>query len=350
MKPIQENEENETIAISVRDLRRDFRVKRKPAGLRGSVGALLHPEWKTVHAVQGVCFRMEQGETVGLIGPNGAGKSTIIKILTGILYPTSGHARVLGLVPWEHRRELAYHIGTVFGQRPQLWYHLPAIDTFHLFGKVYELNDETIRKRISTVVEAFEIADLMETPVRKLSLGQRMQCEVAASLLHGPRLILLDEPSIGLDITARQRIRDAICRMNERENVSVLLTSHDVGDIEALCRRVVIIHQGVVVYEDTISELKRRYLTFKLVNARYSDCVAEEFCVEGTEVIGIDRYAVKLRFDPRQVAVEAVLSRLVNNGRLVDITISDPSLEDVIRRIYQSMEELSEAAGASAET
>jgi ABC-2 type transport system ATP-binding protein len=237
-------------AIAVSALAKTFVTKRKAAGLAGSLRALVRPEQQTIDALRGISFEMESGELLGLIGPNGAGKSTTIKILTGILFPTSGDARVLDYVPWQHRRELAYHIGTVFGQRPQLWYHLPAIDTFYLFGKIYEQDDRTTRARIAFLTEAFDLGDLLETPVRKLSLGQRMRCEVAASLLHQPRLLLLDEPSIGLDVVAKQNIRDTIRRMNEEENVGVILTSHDAGDLEALCKRVIIINHGQIVYQD----------------------------------------------------------------------------------------------------
>ena len=179
-------------AITVRNLCKTFTTKRKAAGLSGSLRALIRPDTQTVQAVRDISFEMDAGELLGFIGPNGAGKSTTIKILTGILYPTTGDAQVLGYVPWQKRRELAYQIGTVFGQRPQLWYHLPAIDTFYLFGKIYELDDKQLRERIGWLTDAFEIRDLLETPVRKLSLGQRMRCEVVASLLHRPRLLLLD--------------------------------------------------------------------------------------------------------------------------------------------------------------
>src|SRR3972149_4280588 len=217
-------------AITVTNLQKTFQTKRKAAGLSGSMRALFRPEYKLVDAVRGLSFEMEAGELLGFIGPNGAGKSTTIKMLTGILYPTSGEAKVLGFVPWRERQKLAYHIGTVFGQRPQLWYHLPALDTFQLFGKIYELDERDVRQRIGFLAEAFEIGDLLEIPVRKLSLGQRMRCEVAASLLHRPKLILLDEPSIGLDVVAKQHIRDAIREMARLENVGGLLTSHAVGD------------------------------------------------------------------------------------------------------------------------
>ena len=326
--------------ITVSKLHKTFRTKHKPAGLRGSLSALAHPEWKTVEAVKDLAFEMEPGELLGFIGPNGAGKSTTIKILTGILYPTSGEAQVLGFIPWQQRQKLAYQVGTVFGQRPQLWYHLPAIDTFYLFGKIYEMDDGDLRKRIAFLTEAFEIEELLETPVRMLSLGQRMRCEVAASLLHHPKLLLLDEPSIGLDVVAKQRIRDTVKRMNELEGVGVLLTSHDAGDIEALCRRVIVINHGKIVYQDKVSSLKRRYLTSKLVEVRYAEQVSEDFHIAGTETIKVakERYGVKLRFDTHLTAVGHVIAQLADAGSLVDVTVSDPSLEEVIRAIYQETE------------
>jgi ABC-2 type transport system ATP-binding protein len=325
-------------AISVKGLLKVFQTKRKTAGFSGSLRALLNPEYQEIAAVRRISFDMEDGELLGFIGPNGAGKSTTIKILTGILYPSAGQAQVMGYVPWQQRRQLAYRIGSVFGQRPQLWYHLPAIDTFYLFGKIYELDDHFIRKRIAFLAEAFEIEKLLETPVRKLSLGQRMRCEVAASLLHQPRLLLLDEPSIGLDVVAKQRIRDTIRRMNELEGVGVLLTSHDAGDIEALCRNVIIINHGQIVYQDKVSNLKRRYLTSKLVEVRYADEVSPAFQVNGAEILKTGRYGVKLRFDTRLTPVEGVIASLAEAGSMVDVTISDPTLEEVIRTIYNEQD------------
>ncbi len=322
-------------SIEVTNLQKTFQTKRKAAGMRGSLRALVKPEYNTVEAVRGLSFQMEAGELLGFIGPNGAGKSTTIKILTGILHPTSGDAKVLGFVPWKERQKLAYHIGTVFGQRPQLWYHLPAIDTFMLFGKIYELDDRETKKRIAFLSEAFEIQDLLETPVRKLSLGQRMRCEVAASLLHRPKLLLLDEPSIGLDVVAKQHIRDAIRTMSQEEKVGVLLTSHDAGDLEALCRRVIIVNHGQIVYEDKVSNLKRKFLTRKMVEVRYAEEVSPNFTIDGVEILKVGSYGVKLRFDTTKTPVDAVMAHLSQAGELVDITVSDPPLEEVIAKIYQ---------------
>jgi ABC-2 type transport system ATP-binding protein len=322
-------------AITVSNLQKTFQSKRKAAGLKGSLRSLLRPEYSLVEAVQNLSFTMEAGELLGFIGPNGAGKSTTIKILTGILHPSGGEADVLGLIPWKDRQKLAYLIGTVFGQRPQLWYHLPAIDTFKLFGKIYDLEDRETEKRIAFLSEAFEIQDLLETPVRKLSLGQRMRCEVAASLLHRPKLLLLDEPSIGLDVVAKQHIRDAIRTMSAEENVGVLLTSHDAGDLEALCKRVIIINHGQIVYQDKVSNLKRKYLTTKLVSVRFAEEVPVNFSIEGVEILKVGHYGVKLRFDTKRLPVGKVLTSITNHGSVVDITISDPPLEEVIATIYQ---------------
>jgi ABC-2 type transport system ATP-binding protein len=322
-------------AITVSHLQKNFQSKRKTAGLTGSFQSLFKPEYNPIAAVRNLSFEMESGELLGFIGPNGAGKSTTIKILTGILHPSSGEAKVLGYTPWKERQKLAFQIGTVFGQRPQLWYHLPAIDTFTLFGKIYELEDAETKKRISFLAEAFEIGDLLETPVRKLSLGQRMRCEVAASLLHKPKLLLLDEPSIGLDVVAKQHIRDAIRTMSEQEKVGVLLTSHDAGDLEALCHRVIIINHGQIVYQDKVSNLKRKFLTRKLVEVRYAEEIRKDFALKGMETLKTGRYGVKLTFDTRATPADAVLARLSEAGTLVDITISDPPLEEVIANIYQ---------------
>ena len=334
-------------AITVSHLKKTFQTKRKAAGLGGSMRALFKPQYSTIEAVRDLSFEMEAGELLGFIGPNGAGKSTTIKILTGILHPSAGEASVLGFTPWKERQQLAYHIGTVFGQRPQLWYHLPAIDTFMLFGKIYELEDAEVKRRIGFLSEAFKIGDLLETPVRKLSLGQRMRCEVAASLLHKPRLLLLDEPSIGLDVVAKQHIRDAIRTMSQEEGVGVLLTSHDASDLEALCKRVIIVNHGQIVYQDKVSNLKRKFLTRKLIEVRYAEEIQPDFAIAGVETLKTGHYGAKLQFDTHQTPVGAVMAGLTQKGSVVDITISDPPLEQVIAMIYQEQEVKDHAAPVS---
>ena len=322
------------MSIQVHNLCKTFRTKEKPEGLSGSWRSLWKPQWRQIPAIQDVSFRMESGECLGFIGPNGAGKSTTIKILSGILHPDSGTAQVLGYTPWQERAPLCYEIGSVFGQRPQLWYHLPPADSFRLYGAVYGLDAMATRRRVDFLVDVFELQHLLHTPVRKLSLGQRMRCEVAVSLLHAPRLLLLDEPSIGLDVVAKQRIRDTIRHMQEEEGVGVLLTSHDVGDIEALCERVIVISHGHLIFDDTMADLKQRYLTSKRVAVRFSTEGERHLPMPNVETIPVGRYGLELRFDPRAVDMEAVIAGLSQLGTLVDITIADPDLEEVIRTIY----------------
>ncbi len=326
------------MVIQVRDLRKTFQTKRKQPGLAGSLKAIVKSDMQTVEAVKGIDFELEPGELLAFIGPNGAGKSTTIKMLTGILYPSGGQASVLGLTPWKDRRKLAYQIGSVFGQKPQLWYHLPPADTFHLFARIYELDEVAFKKRLSFLVEAFDIGELLHTPVRKLSLGQRMKCEIAASLLHAPQVIFLDEPTIGLDVVAKQQIRDTIKLLHEHEGVTIFLTSHDAGDIESLCKRVIIINYGQVIYDERVSALKRRYLTRKVVNVRFAERLDNGFEMEGVEVLKAGEYGVKLQFDTRQTPVENVMQKLLAEHSVADITVNDPPMEEIIRNIYQAPE------------
>ncbi len=326
--------ENAQPVVEVCGLQKTFEVKQKAPGLRGSVAALWKPATSTVKAVEDISFALEEGEMLAFIGPNGAGKSTTIKMLTGILFPSGGEATVLGYTPWQDRRKLGYHIGSVFGQKPQLWYHLPAEDTFRLFARIYELDMDAFRRRRDFLVEAFQIEHLLQVPVRKLSLGQRMKCEIAASLLHRPRIIFLDEPTIGLDVIAKQQIRDAIRTLNEMEKTTIFLTSHDAGDIEKLCKRVIIINHGRLIYDDRTSALKRAYLRRKIIDVRFAEALEEPFQLPGVTTIKQGSFGVKLAFDTRDVPVEVVVQQILATKPCEDINIADPPLEEVIAEIY----------------
>lgn len=331
---ISGNGYNGRLAITVSGLEKRFTLKQKAPGLAGSLRAVWKPEMREVTAVSDINFTLEEGELLAFIGPNGAGKSTTIKMLTGILFPSGGEASVLGLTPWKDRRKLAYYIGSVFGQKPQLWYHLPPEDTFRLFARIYELDMGVYQKRHDFLVDAFQIGDLLQTPVRKLSLGQRMKCEIAASLLHSPRIIFLDEPTIGLDVVAKQQIRDAIRHLNETEGVTIFLTSHDAGDVESLSKRVVVINHGRLIFDDRTSVLKRQYLTRKIIDVRFAEPLDTPFAMPGVTVLKQGAYGVKLEFDGRQVPVEQVVQRLIAAKPCQDINIADPPLEEIIREIY----------------
>ncbi|HHW05867.1 MAG TPA: ATP-binding cassette domain-containing protein [Methanothermobacter sp.] len=321
------------MAILTRALKKTFITKTKEPGLRGSIRAIMRPSLVEVQAVKGIDLEISRGEVVAFIGPNGAGKSTTIKMLTGILHPTSGEATVLGYVPWKDREKLSYKIGSVFGQKSQLWYHLPPVDTFNLLSKIYEMNPSEHMRRREFLVDAFEIGEFMNVPVRKLSLGQRMRCEIAASLLHKPEVVFLDEPTIGLDVVARQNVRKTLKKWNDQENITVFLTSHDVGDIEYLADRVIIINHGQVVLDDRVKNLKYRYLHKKVIDLRISHAV-KDFDIAGVQVLKAKETGMKLEVDTRVQGIDEVIAAILKECEVQDISISDPPLEDIITAIY----------------
>lgn len=326
-----------TTAIATKSLTKTFATKIKEPGLRGSLKSVFHPEIREIRAVRGIDLEVQRGEVVAFIGPNGAGKSTTIKMLTGILYPTSGEANVLGYTPWRDREKLSYKIGAVFGQKSQLWYHLPASDTFSLLAKIYEMDRAEYEGRRDTLVDAFEIGEFLNQPVRKLSLGQRMRCEIAASLLHGPEVIFLDEPTIGLDVVARQNVRQTLKKWNDQEKATVFLTSHDVGDIEYLADRVVIINHGQIVMDDKVKNLKYHYLNRKIVDLRLTSEAAPP-SIAGVKVLKHAKSGLKLEVDTEVQAIDAAISAILRDCEVQDITISDRPLEDIIAAIYQREE------------
>jgi len=321
--------------IRVKNLEKTFAIKQKKSGFLAGLASLWNPQYKIVEAVKEVSFDVFEGEILAFIGPNGAGKSTVIKMLTGILYPSGGEMEVLGLDPSKKRKALAYKIGSVFGQKSQLWYHLPPMDTFNLFAKIYELKKEDFQERLNFLVEAFEIEDFLHTPVRKLSLGQRMRCEIVASLLHRPKVIFLDEPTIGLDIIAKRQIREVIKYLNEKEKITVFLTSHDAGDIEALTNRTIVVNQGSIIFDDTTEKLKKNYIKTKIVELVLEDGI-DNFEFEGGKIIEKTKYDLKIELDTATNSIEKLLNYAVKNFSIKDINIFDPPMEDIIAEIYQS--------------
>lgn len=318
--------------LDVQNLSKTFTVRQKPPGLLPSVRALFLPQRKDVRAVDGITFSVDRGEVLAFIGPNGAGKSTTIKLVTGILYPTAGSIRVLGFDPHRQRKALARRIGTVFGQRSQLWYHLPPLDTMLLLADIYDLERRKARSRIDFLVEAFGIGDYLRTPVRKLSLGERVRCEIAASLLHSPEVLFLDEPTIGLDVIVKASIRDLIRRMNEEERTTIFLTSHDAGDIEKICRRAIVINHGRIVWDGTIKDMKYRLLRRKVIDLKLDAPLRLE--AAGVEVLKSRPYSAKLAVDLACASLDEVVSRIMRDNHVEDITISNPPMEEIITRIY----------------
>lgn len=257
--------------LKAKDLVKTFRVKQKEKGIKGSIRALFYPQIKNVRAVNGISFSVEKGEILAFIGPNGAGKSTKIKMLTGILYQDGGSAEVLGLNPSKNRKQLAYEIGTVFGQKEQLWTHLTPYDNFRFFGAIYDIPDKETETRIRELSDVFELGSFMNAPVRGLSLGQRIRCEIAAAMIHKPRILFLDEPTIGLDPVVKENVRTLIKQMNRELHMTIFLTSHDTRDIEKLCRRMIIVNDGQIVLDDSVEHLKNSYLNKNRTDRRQNE-------------------------------------------------------------------------------
>ncbi|HEY3082839.1 MAG TPA: ATP-binding cassette domain-containing protein [Chloroflexota bacterium] len=322
-------------AIVVEGLSKTFQARVRASGRLAGLRALVRPSTRPVVAVDAVSFRVQPGELVAFLGPNGAGKSTTIKMLTGILHPTAGQATVLGLVPWRDRRQLAFRIAAVFGQRSQLWYHLPPADTFDLLARIYELEPSLYRARMERLVDLFELGPYLATPVRRLSLGERMRCEVAAALLHGPEVIFLDEPTIGLDVIARQRIRELIRSMNRDEGTTVFLTSHDAGDVEQVCQRAIVVNHGRIVCDAPIAQLKRDYLRTRVVQLVFA-APTPAIAVEGAVVRQSDPLRATIEVDLRRTPIESVVAQVVGRYPVEDITVAEPPMEEVIAAIYQS--------------
>ena len=323
-------------AIQTQGLRKVYRVRAKGEGLGASFRALMHPDWREVAAVQGMDLTVERGEILAFIGPNGAGKSTVIKMLCGILQPSGGSLSVLGLQPMEARRQLTMRIGTVFGQKSQLWLHLPATDSFTLLAAIYELDAAEKKRRVAELTELFGLGDFIDTPVRKLSLGQRIRCEVAASLLHDPEILFLDEPTIGLDVVVKQAIRALIAERSRERGTTVFLTSHDPADIEQLCRRAVVIDRGALVLDAPVEKLRRNYLGEKRIAVSFSAQPALPTLpgVRVTET-GEGGLRVCLSVDTGVIPIGEVMAHISALGGVLDITISDPPMEDIIADIFR---------------
>lgn len=322
--------------ITVENLSKNFKVKLKDKGLKGSLKSLVKPKYKTIKAVKNISFSVEKGEMLAFIGPNGAGKSTTIKMMTGILYPDKGKINVLDLDPSKDRKKLAYEIGCVFGQKEQLWTHLTPYDNFKFFGAIYDIPAPVVEKKIKELNELFELEEFINTPVRNLSLGQRIRCEIVASLIHEPKILFLDEPTIGLDPVVKENIRVLIKRMNKEYKTTVVLTSHDVGDIEKLCKRVIIVNNGQIVLDDSMENLKYHYLNKKIVDAKMREKVNLDD-EEGITILKDKGYNLKIEVDTQKRSVSDAI-KLLNPDNISDINISNVPLEDIISDIYKEGE------------
>lgn len=320
--------------MKVTNLSKAFYVRQKEKGLKGSIKAVFHPQITRIPAVEHVSFSVEEGEMLAFIGPNGAGKSTTIKMLTGILYPDGGQAEILGINPAKKRKQLAYEIGTVFGQKEQLWTHLTPYDNFRFFGAIYDIPDRETQLRIQDLTDIFALGSFMNTPVRSLSLGQRIRCEIAATLIHKPKVLFLDEPTIGLDPVVKEQVRALIQQMNRELHTTVFLTSHDIGDIEKLCRRIIVVHSGHIVLDDSMEHLKDHYLHKKIIEMKLQEKISLPSIPE-IRVLEESECRLRLEIDTAQLKISDALHQ-IDTEQIEDITISNIPLERMIMEIYKS--------------
>jgi ABC-2 type transport system ATP-binding protein len=322
-------------AIRTDNLTKTFRVRQPERGGGWRLRRLFRRAAMTdVPAVRDLSFSIEPGERVAFIGPNGAGKSTSLKLLTGILVPSGGHAEVAGFVPWRDRRMLARHIGIVFGQRSQLWWQLPVRSSFDLLGRIYGVERATYRRRLERLIEGFAIDGFIDRPVSQLSLGQRLRCEIAGALIHAPSILLLDEPTIGLDVTGKALLRDHLDAMSRDAGTTVLLTSHDTGDIERICERVIVIDHGSLLMDLPLARLKRDFLRHRTVTLVTGE-EAPALGMDGVTAMAVEPYRLTLAVDTSVVAIEAVVAAALQRLTVRDLAVENPPLEEVIKAIYR---------------
>jgi len=324
-------------AIVVEHLSKTYYTYKRPPGLWNAVKSLFYRERHAVHAVRDISFTIEEGELVGFLGPNGAGKTTTLKMLSGIIYPTSGTAYVLGYVPWERRPEMQRQIALVMGQKMQLWWDLPPYESYILLKELYEVPDDAFERRVHELAEMLEIRHVLHTQVRRLSLGERMKCELLAALLHRPRVLFLDEPTIGLDVVSQKRIREFLMEYNRRERTTILLTSHYMQDVQELAQRVLIIHHGQLIFDDTLRALVERYSPSKALHLKFERPVPAEMLSRFGRVVRTDGLEAVLEV-PRE-HVSRIASEALQVLPVHDITIEEVEVDEIIRDIFAGKRE-----------
>ncbi len=327
--------------ITVDSLVKDFHRPKRFDGPLGGLRTLLTRQSVTTRAVDNVSFTIDEGELVGYLGANGAGKSTTIKMLSGILVPTSGTVKAGGLVPWERREQNALQIGVVFGQRTQLWWDLPLADSLRLVAKLYRMDTARYTRNLERLVDLLDLASFMDRPVRQLSLGQRMRGDLAAAMIYEPRILYLDEPTVGLDVVAKEKTRQFVEEVNRDSGTTIILTTHDLADVERLCKRIVFISQGTVLYDGSVNELKRRFAPYRelvitLAPEETAEPTPTRLDLPGATVTAQDDARLTVRFDPDQVAVADLIQAVLAQHAVSDISIVEPDLEGVVRQITEN--------------
>ena len=321
--------------IHVDQLDKTYKVSQRAKGTLGAIKGLFHREYQTVEALRGVSFDIEPGEVVGYIGPNGAGKSTTVKVLSGILVPDGGDVTVGGRIPWKQRREHVAHIGVVFGQRTQLWWDVPIIDSYELLRDIYCIPQKNYQMRLEEMTEALGLAEVLNTPLRQLSLGQRMRCELAASLLHSPELLFLDEPTIGLDAVSKLAVREFLAQEREHHGTTIMLTTHDMEDITSLCSRVMVLGHGKKLYDGQLETLLARYNTRRVLTVEYESDT--QLNLDDTESISREGLKYRVAYEPERVDTAKLLEAVQRAGRVRDLSVEGIALDEMVAALYKEM-------------
>ena len=322
--------------IQMNNMTKVYKVHHREEGFWNSFKSVFNRKYKMVEAVSGINLRINKGEIRGLIGPNGAGKSTTIKIMSGVLHPSTGEVTALGMVPWQERERFVRNLGIVFGQKSQLWWDLPAVDTFALQKEMFHIPAEAYAERLSYLARLLKIEDVMTKPVRQLSLGERMKCELVCALLHEPPLIFLDEPTIGMDVISKETMRQFIKQINREKGTTFIITTHDLGDLEDLCEKVTIINKGTVVYDDTLDNLSRYFNDKKLIEVKFIRPVTREM-LEGFDVKSFDPMLATLEIELQEgETIQTVINEIFNRLPVKDININNIKIEEVIKQIYSA--------------
>lgn len=319
--------------IKAEDLNKTFKVYQRGEGITGYLKSFLKREYREVKAVENLNLEINEGEMIGYIGANGAGKSTTVKMLTGILKPTSGEITVDGRNPNKERKKNAKNIGVVFGQKTQLWWDLPVKESFKLLKEIYEVPEKEYQERIEEFDEVLQLSEFWEQPVRKLSLGQKMRCEIAAAFLHHPKIVYLDEPTIGLDVAVKERIREFIKKMNDEESITVMLTTHDIGDIEDLCDRVVVLDEGKKIYDGELDSLVDQFTSRRLI-MELRDGEEFELSMSGVKEVELDEGQVEILFDREKISASDLMKEILNRYDVLDFKIREPDIESVVKKVY----------------
>lgn len=324
------------VVIEVKNLKKTYKTYKRGVGFKEAIKSLFKRNAVYSDALKGINFQIKKGEIVGFVGPNGAGKSTAIKIMTSILHPSSGEAKVLGFVPYQKRKKYVAHIGAVFGQKSQIWWDLPSVDSFYLNKGIYNIPTKDFEERLSELSKLLKIEEIMLRPARNLSLGERMKCELVMALLHNPQVLFLDEPTIGVDALSKEEIREFLQKINQKFKTTIILTTHDMDDIEELCQRLIIIDKGIIIYDGSLDNIKN-YLKCKTVDfeiAKVTNKKEFDLLIKKGEMLANTKWFKSVQFNKDKVNVPDAISKLMKCADIIDLTIRDPKLEHIIKEIY----------------